>query len=77
MGHRDPLVETEGEESSSSTHSRHQREAGNPLSISTVATIEVSSETPPTTESGRRQREEEAVHTNLSDHEESPGTLRV
>jgi len=75
MGHSDPLLETEGEESSSSTHSQHQREAGNPLSISTVATIEVSSETPPTIESGRRQREEEAVHTNLP--EESPGTLRV
>ena len=75
MGHSDPLVETEGDESLSSTHSRHQREAGNPLSVSTVATIEVSSETPPTTESGERQREEEAVRTNLP--EESPGAVRV
>ena len=73
MGHSDPLVETEGD--ASSTHSHHQREAGNPLSVSTVATIEVSSETPSTTESSGRQREEEPIHTNLP--EESPGTVRV
>ena len=73
MGHSDPLVETEGD--ASSTHSRHQREAENPLSVSTVATIEVSSETPSTTESSGRQREEEPIHTNLP--EESPGTVRV
>lgn len=68
MGHSDPLVETEGEVSST-----HSRQVGNPLSVSTVATIEVSSETPPTTES--RQREEEPVRTNLP--EESPGAVRV
>ena len=74
MGHSDPLVETEGD--ASSTHSHHQREAGNPLSVSTVAAIEVSSETPSTSESGGRQREEEEpVRTNFP--EESPGTVRV
>ena len=73
MGHSDPLVETEGD--ASSTHSLHQREAGNPLSVSTVAAIEVSSETPSTTDSGGRQREEEPVRTNFP--EESPGTVRV
>ena len=58
-GHSDPIAEASSE-SLGTAHSDSDHEARNPLSISTVATVEISSEVPPTVESGREDREDPA-----------------
>ena len=58
-GHSDPIAETNSE-SLSITHGDSDHEARNPLSISTVATVEISSEAPPIAESGMPDREDPA-----------------
>lgn len=72
-GHSDPIAEASSE-SLGTAHSDSDHEARSPLSISTVATVEISSEVPPTVESGREDREDPAP-TNIP--EGSTSVVRV
>jgi len=72
-GHSDPIAEASSE-SLGTAHSDSDHEARSPLSISTVATVEISSEVPPTVESGREDREDPAP-TNIP--EGSTSIVRV